>query len=266
MSQVGTLVEALKKALRARGLTYLHVARGLGMSESAVKRLFAQRNMSLNRLEEICNLIDLELSDLLELTRAEEGRVTELTEEQERTLVGDPKLLLVGLLAINHWTAGDILKAYRLTQAELVGLLTRLDRLEIIDLLAGNRIKVRLARNFTWRKGGPIQRFFEARVQQQFFESSFLGEGELRLSVHGSLSNRSNALLQQRMRKMAEEFDGLVEDDRHLDHRSREVTSLVLAIRPWELSSFTELRRKDKGDGPSDPAVARQPTRRGKQR
>jgi len=97
--------------------------------------------------------------------------------------VEDPKLLMVGVLVLSHWSADEILQSYQLSQSQLIGLLARLDKLRIIDLLPGNRIKLRLARNFTWRKSGPIQRFFEQRVQQQFFDSSFVGPGELRITV-----------------------------------------------------------------------------------
>ena len=239
------LVDVVKKALRHRGLTYVDVAKGLKLSESSVKRMFAQRHLSLNRLEQVCGLMNLEITDLLELTRTAEGRITELTEDQERELVSDPRLLLVGTLAVSHWTAAKILETYRFSETELVGLLARLDRLRIIDLLPQNRIKVRLQRNFNWRRGGPIQRFFEDRVQQQFFESSFMRQGELRVSVHGSVSEKSNKVLQERMRKAAEEFDRLVEEDKHLPHEMREGTSLVMAMRPWELSLFGELRRSE---------------------
>jgi hypothetical protein len=245
MSQAGLLVDVLKKALRRRGVTYAGVAKGLKLSESSVKRTFAQRNLSLARLEQVCGLIDLEIGDLLDLARAAEGRVSELSEEQERELVSDPKLLLVGTLAVSHWTAAKILETYRFSESELVGLLTRLDRLGIIRLLPENRIQVRLQRNFNWRKGGPIQRFFEERVQQQFFESSFLRKGELRVSVHGSISERSNGLLQQRLRKLAEDFDLFVEEDRQLAHEMREGTTLVMAMRPWELGLFGKLRRSE---------------------
>lgn len=245
MSQATLLVDVVKKTLRRRGLTYVDVAKGLKLSESSIKRMFAQRHLSLNRLEQVCGLMNLEIADLLELTRAAEGRVSELSEDQERELVSDPKLLLVGTLAISHWGAAKILETYRFSETELVGLLVRLDRLRIIDLLPENRIKVRLQRNFNWRKGGPIQRFFEERVQRQFFESSFLRKGELRVSVHGSLSGKSNSLLQERMRKVTEEFDRLVEEDKQLAHEMREGTSLVMAIRPWELSLFGELRRSE---------------------
>jgi len=238
------LIDLLKQALRDRGMTYARLAQGLGVSESSVKRMFSKRKLSLERLEAICTQVGLEISDLLELARSSEGRMTELSEAQERALAADERLLLVGLLTLGNWRAEEMREIYKLTEAEVVKLLTQLDRLRIIDLMPGNRIKLRLARNFSWRKGGPLQQFFEARVQKQFFESSFHGPGEMRFVVHGSLSEHSNTLLQQRMKKLAEEFDSLAEDDRRLDHRNLLGTTLVVAMRPWELGIFTNLRRK----------------------
>ena len=257
MPQTTVLIDVIKKGLRERGLTYARVAKALGLSESSVKRVFSQENLSLDRLEQICALMDLEIADLFDLTRAAEKRITELTEEQEEVLVSDPKVLLIAILAINHWTVPVMLEKYRFSESELIALLARLDRLGIIDLLPGNRIKVRLAHNFSWRKGGPIQRFFESRVQEQFFKSSFLGKGELRITLQGALSAKSNELLQQRMRKIAEEFDSLVGEDRSLDHNMREGMTMVMAIRPWELGLFAELRRVPARPNPSSRAQER---------
>ena len=82
---------------------------------------------------------------------AAEPRIAQLTEEQERTLVNEPKLLLIGILAISYWTAADMLATFRISKTELVRLLVHLDRMRILDLLPDNHIKVRLARNFAWR-------------------------------------------------------------------------------------------------------------------
>ena len=244
MSQTTLLIQALKESLRQRALTYADVALALGLSESSVKRLFAQKDLSIERVDQICALMKLDITDLLELMQAAEPRIAELTEEQERALVNEPKLLLVGILAISFWSAVDIVETFRISKTELVRLLVRLDRMRLIDLLPDNHIKVRLARNFTWRKDGPIQRFFEERIQQQFFETSFTHSGESRSVVFGALSTRSNDLLQHRLQKLAEEFDSLVQEDKALDHRMRTGTTMVLAIRPWEPSQFTELRRR----------------------
>ena len=243
MTQATQLVDLVKQAVRESGRTYAELARGLGISESSVKRLFSQKRLTLDRLGQICAELDLEISDLLERVRSSEKQITELTEEQERALVQDERLLLVGLLTLSLWTAAEIVSTYRLSEADLVKQLARLDALGIVDLLPGNRVKLRLARNFAWRKGGPLQQFFEAHVQKEFFHSSFHRTGEARFVVHGGLSERSNALLQQRLRKLVEEFDALAEDDRRMGHKAVAGTTMVVAMRPWELGIFTKLRR-----------------------
>jgi len=260
MFQAAALMGALKATLRQRRITYASVARQMNLSESSVKRMFAQQNMSLERLEKICGLMNLDIADLLELTRHADGRITELTEEQERALVSDPKLLIVAIAVTSYWAASKILETYRISEAELTTMLRRLEGMKIIDLLPDKRIKVRLPRNFSWRKGGPIQRFFEARVQTQFFESSFLGTRELRVTVHGSLSDRSIELLQQRMHKIAEEFDALTDADKQLDYEKRQGTTLLLAIRPWELGLVTELKRGS-AEKPQPPRLPRRASR-----
>src|ERR1041385_5058554 len=126
MSQAVLLIEVVKNALRERGLTYARVANGLGLSESSVKRVCSQENLSLDRLEQICALMDLEIADLFDMTRAAEKRFTELTEEQEQVLVSDPKVLLIAILAINHWTAPVMLEKYRFSESELDRKSTRL--------------------------------------------------------------------------------------------------------------------------------------------
>ena len=248
MSQSLLLVDTLKKGLRQRGITYADVARALRLSESSIKRLFAQKALSLARVEQICRLLNLELTDLLELMQAAEPRIAQLTEAQEQGLVKDPKLLLTGILAVSFWSAADIQATFTISSAELTRYLVRLDRMRIIDLLPGNVIRVRLARSFAWRKDGPIQRFFEDRIQQQFFEKSFSEEGESRTVAFGALSRRSNELLQQRLQKVAEEFDVLVQEDKALGHGMRQGTTMILAIRPWEPAQFTRMRRT--GDKP----------------
>jgi len=51
MGQRTQIVAELKRALRARGLTYAQVAKHLQLSEASVKRLFAAGDLSLERLK-----------------------------------------------------------------------------------------------------------------------------------------------------------------------------------------------------------------------
>lgn len=49
---------------------------------------------------------------------------------------------------------------YRLTRAECVKYLLMLDRMGLVELLPGDRIRPRVARDFDWSPDGPIRRYF----------------------------------------------------------------------------------------------------------
>lgn len=244
MSQIPGLLNTLKSELRARGVTYAQVAQQLDLSESSVKRQFSQSRISLERLEQICHLIGLEISDLVQRSGEQRKRISMLTQEQEAEVAGDPRLLLVATCVLNQWTYEEILYFYELTEHECVQLLAKLDRLEIIELMPLNRVKVSVASDFRWLPGGPIQQFFLREVQPDFLQSHFTGAGEKLLFRSGMLSRATNATMLKKMDHLMAEFNDLHEEDRGLPLDERFGTSLLIALRPWEFSYFSHLRRE----------------------
>src|SRR5687768_8252496 len=141
MAQVGLLVTELKRYLKVQGITYAALGKQLALSESSVKRLFARQTFSVQRLEQICNLVGLEISDLVALMNERREFLTELTPEQEDALLADPKLLLMMYLLINGWPLAEITGTFTIDPSEAERLLIRLHRARIIELLPFNRVK-----------------------------------------------------------------------------------------------------------------------------
>ena len=148
MAQTTAIIQSLKMALKANGLTYRQVASQLALSEASVKRLFAEQSFSLQRLEQICQLVGMEISDLIKQMEAQQQQLSELTEEQEQQLVADIKLLLVAYVVINGLKFEDILEWYELSETETIQYLAKLDRIKLIDLLPNNRIRLRISPKF----------------------------------------------------------------------------------------------------------------------
>jgi transcriptional regulator with XRE-family HTH domain len=146
-----TLVDALKRLLKGRGITYATLAQGLGISEASVKRMFSRRDFTLQRLEDVCRIAGVEFAELARAAGAENTGIAHLTVEQEEEIVSDPMLLLVALCAVGNWTVEQITKTYNLTLAECIGCLTRLDRRRIIELQPGNRIRPLISRTSSRR-------------------------------------------------------------------------------------------------------------------
>jgi hypothetical protein len=246
MSQTVAMVEALKKVLRARKLNYARLAKGLGLSEATVKRMFSKNDFSLARFEQACELAEVSLSEVARELDAERNYLSRLTPEQEKEIVGNPRLFLVAVCALNHLTLDQIVDTYDLTRSECIQLLIRLDRIRFLELLPNNRIKLKVSRTFAWLPDGPIRRFFLERAEREYFRSRFDAPGEHIAVINGALSKASTERLIARLRRLAVEFAEMHDDDKRLPLGERRPASLLLAVRPWELDAFHQLRRKRK--------------------
>ncbi len=243
MPQSQSLIATLKKSLKARGLTYRDVAEGLGLSEASVKRLFAEQRFSLQRLEQVCQLAGMEISDLVRQMESSRQELDALTEAQEQELVLDIRLLLVAFLVVNGWSFDDIVHHYRIGETEVIRYLARLDRLKLIDLLPNNRIRLRISANFAWRRNGPIQQFFTANLQEDFLKSRFDEHNESFQFLSGMFTGACADQVRQRLRQLALEFHQYNQQDRDKSIDEREGYSLLLAFRPWRPDVFEKLRR-----------------------
>lgn len=239
------LVDGLKRLIKARGMTYADVASRIDISEASVKRWFSHADMTLEKLESICVAIGCDLQELLEFSRSEKPPVSELSEEQEEALVADPRLFLALYLAINRFSEDEVLSRYKFSKPDWTLLLAKLDRLGIIELQPMNKVRLRTARNFRWRVGGPIEQLFARQLLPEFFARPFVGEDEKLLLLAGSVSEPTAALMKQRLEDLAREFDLLLARDNSLAASERMGLSLVLAMRPWQLKAFDKIRKVD---------------------
>ncbi|MCP4390808.1 MAG: helix-turn-helix transcriptional regulator [Gammaproteobacteria bacterium] len=243
MSQSSQLIDALKQELRRQRITYKQVAQALELSEASVKRLFAGRFFTLERLDRICELMNMSFSDLVRQVEKEVALTNELTLEQEREIVSDIKLLLMAYLLINHIDFAEIIETYEISETEGIRLLARLDRMKIIELQPGNRVRLLISPNFAWLPNGPIQSFFETKIQSDFFDASFNGPGEIRVFLSGMLSREANAQTIRRIQHLARELNELIAESKSVPSEQCFGTSLLIAMRPWEVQVFEDLRR-----------------------
>lgn len=243
MPQISPLMQTLKRALKAHGLTYARIAPSLELTEASVKRLFSEQNLSLQRLEQICQLMDMEISDLVQMMSEEQPRLQHLTVDQEQEITQDLTLLLVTVSVLNRWTLQDIISFYKLSESECIQKLTRLDKLKIIELLPKNKIKLLVAPNFSWRESGPIQNFFQEKIASEYFKTKFKDDDECLIVLNGMLSSQSNGEFQRKLKKLAREFDGINNDDAALPLEKRNGVTVVMAVRNWRYGLFKPLIR-----------------------
>lgn len=243
MSQLAEVCETLKYTLKQQSITYKALAQQLEMSEANVKRMFSLKQFSLARLEEICAVAGISLSDLFLLVENQKKKLVQLTAEQEKELIDNTKLFLVAACVRDGWSFDEIILHYQIDQFECVKLMAKLDRLKMIQLLPNNQYKMLISQNFQWLPNGPLEKYMDKNGIAKFMASSFVGENNFRFYIRGTYSQTSINIIERKLNQLKKEVALLNQEDALLPLENRQHIGLLLAMRPWELPQFSALRR-----------------------
>jgi transcriptional regulator with XRE-family HTH domain len=238
-SDIPRILAAVKSALRARSLTYKTVAARLGVHEATVKRNLNGRGLSLEFLERVCNLADLRMAELLEMSRdGEDVGQHQISLRQESGLASNLLSTFFFLLLQRKWTPEEIRAEFRLTEAQLVNHLVRLDRLGVIKLLPNNRVRVLIRRHAGWKTGGPIRQTFNRWLGQQFATMDF-PRGMFEVETV-KIAPSSLALVQSLMKDFSEAIIRIGERDHQLPGEQLAWYSVLVATRPVDPLSIPD--------------------------
>ncbi len=243
MTTSARIIDTLKRELKVRGFTYKALAAKLNLSESAIKHMFSTGNFSLRRLDDVCAVLELDIGDLVDISESHEQKIEQLSEEQELEIMSDMRLLLVAYCLLNYWTFDEIIARYEITPEQGLRYLRQLDRMKFIELQPGDRVRLLIANNFSWRKNGAIEKFFRSRVQKEFFGHDFQDDTSVRIVKNGMLTRKSVLGLIEKLKATGDLFDDTSWEERKLSATERSGTTMVLAIRHWFFEGFRELER-----------------------
>lgn len=243
MSTTADLIHVIKAELKAAGITYAQLAAALGLAESSVKRMLAQGDMPLSRVDAICRVLGTDFAALAAGVAERQPARHELTLAQERAVVADRKLLLAAICCLSQWTFEQILASYRYDEAELVGYFVQLDRLGVITLKPLNRYRLQVAKTFRWRPMGPVMDYFRAEVVPDYYRGGFDGEGELLTLVHGEIGVHQASGFHERLSRVAQDFAQQHLADQKLPEAAKRPYTLVIGLRSWLFEPFRALKR-----------------------
>ena len=244
MPAASRFVDALKKSVRARGLTYAELAKRLQLSEASVKRMFSRGSFTLARIEEVLAAVELDLYEVARLTRGGASGPAQLTHEQETGLARDERLLAVFWLVLNGWSFEEIVQGVAITRTELTIAFARLEKLKLIEWGPRERARLLVARDFVWRAGGPAKKAYARRAMAEFLHARFDAPLELLRFESRELSAESAARLKRKLEQLVAEFNECAEADSALPPARRVAVALLAGCRPWEFSAVNALKRR----------------------
>ena len=233
------LLDQLKRLLRGRGIRYRDVAQHLGVSEATIKRWLAGRGLTLTALEAICGLVDIRLTDLAELTAQKTtARARHLSEEQEQSLADNLFTAFIFLLLRHDWSPSDIQAEFDMDEPAMVIHLRRLEKLRLIELFPGNRIRLLTVRDPEWMRGGPLRRVFDRSLRRHFEDMDFHASDAVWELETAKLSAGSLARLRAMVSSLVQRMRELAAEDRALPRNETEWHTMLAVARPLDPRRF----------------------------
>ena len=165
----------------------------------------------------------------------QDKRQRRLSLEQENALHADVRLGFIFTRLREGWSAGEIQRECRLAEAPLVGYLVRLERLGLIDLLPGNRVRLHTVRDIDWRKHGPMWQSVVCFFSFFFcLTDSDAAELDRRVAVV-KLTPASVSQLDDMFRHLQMEIRRLANIDRSAETSDKSWYAVLMGARPFEM-------------------------------
>jgi transcriptional regulator with XRE-family HTH domain len=234
--QTARLLKVLKRLFKSRGLRYADIASALGLSHTTLKRRLAGSGLTIPFVEALADLVDATLPELFELANSNvDARVRRLTLEQENALHADLRLGFIFSRIQLGWSAKEIQDECRISEIRLIPYLVRLEKLGLIDLFPGNRVRLKTAREIEWRKHGPMWRSVD-RYFKDIFTMTDSDDVDLsrRIAVV-RLSAPTVAQIDRLFHDVQTEIRRLAQDDRRVPTDEKTWYALLLGARPFEI-------------------------------
>jgi len=244
MSQIDQFLGALKRALKAKNILYRDLAKPLDLSESSVKRILSSKSLSLERLEEICRIADISFSEVVKSANLEEdSQVVLLSDEQEKALAENARLLHYFMMLHDGKTVQKIEKEYQINRGEAQKFLFQLDRLNLIELHPRDKVRFKKQGFLRFRRDGPVGRALFEQTKAGYLSYEFRPEDYIRFT----LLKLSPPTLAKYKAKLDRLMLDMQEESRYEEQHNIPVidSGVLLAFRPWQYSYMGAIKKKE---------------------
>lgn len=236
MAVVAILAE-LRRELRRLGIAVRDAAARLGVAEPTARRWLRGRGLTLDGLARLCAILDMDMRDLI--ARSGGDGPARFTLAQERTLAADRGLALVFFAVLNGAQRADLDPHLGLAPERLDSHLDRLQRLSLVTIAPGGRLRPLVARGVRWLDGGPLATAFDRTVKHHVLTMDY-GAAEARyVSDMVRLSPQGRARVHAMLMALREDVHLLAEQERAAGRTDLEWSALFLLVRPLDMAGIT---------------------------
>lgn len=131
----------IKNLLKKNDVTYDEVATHLGCSLPTVNRILGPEEISLNRILELCELLNISFAELAALTKIPAQNEEKFTASQENFLVKHDNIFAYFLKLVSGDTPKKIAEDFNLSQRSTDKYLIALEKHELIKVTGKNKVR-----------------------------------------------------------------------------------------------------------------------------
>jgi len=202
------LMYVLREQMKQRKLKFNQLALMLKVPESTLKKWFSGQDGPFSRINQICDIFGITLGDLVEMVHKQGVHTFVFSEEQQKYFEGDPMAFyffwLIVYERLDQQKAEEFL---RLSKSQSRKILLRLDRLALVELDAGDRLRVPRTIPIRWAYQGKfierIYKYWSMGILSSALEKE---SGSSIILQHFQLSARSVAELEEDLLKLEEKY------------------------------------------------------------
>lgn len=221
------LCQTLKLELKKQEITYKTLAIKLGVSEVSIKRLMSNGQFSLKRLSDICEILNLRLSEVI--AKAETiNTLTKLKKEQERYLSQNPEAfrIVLGLLSQSS-SFEEIKEASKTGVRKLRTLMQELEKQNIIEILPNGKYQCLIRGSIQWKDHPLLMETYFLPLMDYIYQ---MGKQRYRADKDHSLFRPfSLRLTQKQSDQLIKEVNGVLQKYAEIAHDKKSSRTSVIS-------------------------------------
>lgn len=214
------LISALKNAVKLRGISYSSLADKIDVSEKTIKRLFKNKDCSLARLNQICQVIDVSIYDLLEFARDHVEPITQISDAQQAFLAAHRSHFSFLFFLTLGFNVHEIQIQYDLDSTSVFRYLRDFDREGFLELGANNRFRLLVEGRLLMKLHGPMHDLIK-QLNAEFLDSVIDQDGR----GHNHFNSSYRFMTRRNFRDLSDDLEAVSNKYRKLAYQNALILS-----------------------------------------
>lgn len=193
----------IRRKIKEKGYTQDEFSKILEVSIATLNRWLRGEGLLFSDLSLMAEKLDIKLSEILTLAEGDKSSIFNYTLEQENAFVNIEGLLAFFDSLLKGKSIANITKSHKLTEKSVNYYLAKLDKLQLIEWLPQNKVKLKVNGEPRWISGGPLSQIFRKQIMTDYIQNYLNNREMLKIGLY-TLSHESTKKIELKQTELIE--------------------------------------------------------------